>query len=448
LHEISPIDGRYQKICQPLREFFSEFALTKFRVFVEIEYFLQLAQENFFSLSHDEKEKIKIIFLNFSEKDFENIKNLEKETNHDVKSVEYFLKNKFSKISENVKENLEFIHFGLTSEDINNLAYALMVKNSIKKIFFPELKKLQQTILQKVEQWKSVAMLSWTHGQPATPTTMGKEWLIFYRRIERQLQQLENQEFLGKLAGASGNFSAHHFAFPDFDWLNFSKKFVEKLELICNPIVSQIEPHDFIAEISHLFFRISTILIDFSRDSWGYISRGFFQQISKKNEVGSSAMPHKINPIDFENAEGNLGLSRSLFLHFSEKLPISRFQRDLSDSTVFRNLGVSFSHFFLGIKSVLRGISKIEINSEKISSDLSSHPEILAEAVQTILRKNKIAGGYELLKKFSRGKNFSKQELQIFSSDLLISEIDKKKLIDLSPEKYIGLAEKIIEKFS
>ena len=445
---ISPLDGRYENSLNPLRDFFSEESLIFFRVVVEIKWLVFLSDRADISLrtfSAAEKKILQKILDDFSEKDAARVKKIEKTTNHDVKAVEYFLKEKIENTS--LKAVSEWIHFALTSEDVNNLAYCLMIKKSVQKVLLPALKNLETAFFDRAKKWKTVSMLARTHGQPASPTTMGKEFLIFARRISRQNDFLKSQTFFGKIAGASGNFNAHLVAFPDADWLDISEKFVKTLKLEWNPVVPQIEPHDFLGEISHLFSRLSTIFIDAARDIWGYISLGFFRQKAVAGEVGSSAMPHKINPIDFENAEGNFGIAISLFSHFAAKLPISRWQRDLTDSTVLRNFGVAFGHFFLALKSFEKGLSKLEICPEKMAADLQQNPEILAEAAQTAMRAENIKNPYEKLKNLSRGK---KMDLKIFREFVKNSELSaaaKKRLLDLTPEKYIGLAAEICEKF-
>lgn len=447
---LSPLDGRYAEKLNDLRPFFSEEALMRFRVLVEIEWLLFLSAENDISalrkVTTEETHFLRNIPQNFSQEDAERIKAIEKTTNHDVKAVEYFLKEKVQQTS--LVDILEWIHFSLTSEDVNNLAYALLVKESVQNVLLPLLQQGEEQLRENAKQWKSVSLLSRTHGQPASPTTMGKEFLIFATRLQRQIHQLEAQEFLGKLAGASGNYNAHLIAFPQADWLRISESFVTSLGLSWNPVVPQIEPHDFLAEISHLFVRINTIFLDASRDLWGYISLGFFRQQLKEGEVGSSAMPHKVNPIDFENAEGNIGIANALFSHFAEKLPISRWQRDLSDSTVLRNIGVAFGHHLLAVQSFLRGLGKLKIDENAIAHDLSCHPEVLAEAVQTVLRARGAEAPYEKLKVLTRGKTISLELFRSFVQSLSdLSDEDKHHLLELVPEKYTGLAEQIVDRF-
>jgi adenylosuccinate lyase len=449
-HAISPLDGRYEKDIESLRHYFSEEALMRYRVLVEIRWFEHLASRSDIPLlrdiSEEERTLLESVFSHFSDSDASRIKEIEKTTNHDVKAIEYFLKEKIADSS--LAELSEWIHFSLTSEDVNNLAYALMLKKALHEIILPELEKLMDMIGELSRTHASVAMLSRTHGQPASPTTLGKEFLIFAHRLQRQLRQLKNQEFFGKLAGASGNFNAHVIAFPNADWLDISQTFVESLGLSWNPVVPQIEPHDFIAELSHILLRVGTIGIDFSRDIWGYIALRFFRQKLKEGEVGSSAMPHKVNPIDFENAEGNFGIGNSLFSHFAQKLPISRWQRDLSDSTVLRNVGVAFGHHFLALKNLQKGLGKLEINTLEISKDLDSNREVLAEAVQTVMRANGMKNPYETLKQMTRGKSLSQKDYSDFILTLELPQKQQAQLLDLTPEKYTGLAEAICKKFA
>lgn len=443
---LSPLDGRYAARTQVLSDYFSEYALMKYRVLVELQFLKALAGDpditgiNIFT--NTEIADIDEVFKNFSEKDAARIKEIEQTTNHDVKAVEYFLKEQLTgKIP---AESIEFIHFSCTSEDINNLSYALMTRNGVQQVMLPKLEEIEENIRKRANEWKSVPMLSRTHGQTASPTTVGKEFWIFAERLSRQIQHLHSQEFLGKLNGATGNFNAHNAAYPNVDWKRFSKNFVESLGLTVNFATAQIEPHDFHAEIFHSFIRLNTIMIDCSRDMWGYISLGYFKQKLKEGEVGSSAMPHKVNPIDFENAEGNFGLANALLSHLAEKLPISRWQRDLTDSTVMRNMGVAFGYAFLGYESLLKGLGKLEINEARIAQDLDNSWEVLAEAIQTVMRKNHIEKPYEKLKELTRGKAMNKETLQDFIKTLPILEDDKKRLLEMTPGTYTGIAEKLV----
>ena len=447
---LSPLDGRYENKLNPLRKYFSEEALMRYRVLVEIRFLQMLSAEKEVSscrtLTAEENALLEEIIESFSAEDAKKIKEIEQTTNHDVKAIEYFLKEKISHSS--LADVSEWIHFSLTSEDVNNLSYALILKDAVHMVLLPELKKTAHELETRAKQWKGTPLLSRTHGQPASPTTMGKEFAIFSARLKRQITHLEQQEFLGKLAGASGNFNAHVIAFPKADWLRISQQFVESLGLTWNPVVPQIEPHDFIAEISHIFSRIATITIDCARDIWGYISLGFFIQKTVAGEVGSSAMPHKVNPIDFENAEGNMGISHALFTHFAEKLPISRWQRDLSDSTVLRNMGIAFGHHFLALLNFQKGLGKLEINEKALADDLHRHPEVLAEAVQTVMRAAGIPNPYETLKKMTRGKTMTMEDFLVFIETLDISEEQKSALRHLTPLSYTGIAEEIAEKFA
>ncbi|MBT4937287.1 adenylosuccinate lyase [Candidatus Peregrinibacteria bacterium] len=443
---LSPLDGRYTQKVSELGNYFSEFALIKYRIFVELKFLLALAAEpeitELTNFNNSEISEIESISKNFSEEDAQKVKEIEATTNHDVKAVEYFLKEKLQgKISNTA---LEFIHFACTSEDINNLAYALMLRDGIAQGTIPTLEDLAKDIQKKALEWKSIPMLSRTHGQTASPTTLGKEFWIFSERLSRQLQILESQDYLGKLNGATGNFNAHLISYPEVDWKAFSKRFIEGIGLSANFATAQIEPHDFLAEVFHNFSRVNTILIDASRDIWSYVSLGYFKQKLKEGEVGSSTMPHKVNPIDFENAEGNFGLANALFSHLSEKLPISRWQRDLTDSTVMRNLGVAFGYSLLAYKSMLKGLSKLEVQKEKINMDLENSWEVLAEAIQTVMRRYGIEKPYEKLKALTRGNTIDKESIQNFVRTLEIPEKEKERLLQLTPQNYIGLAESLV----
>ena len=446
LYSISPVDGRYSSAVKDLNSLFSEYGLIKFRLLVEIEWFLHLSNEksitNFSPVSNINKKKLRDIYKNLTLKDSNKIKNIEKKTNHDVKAIEYYLKEEISKIPR-LKKDLVFIHFACTSEDINNLAYSLMIKEASSKIILPKVRKLIEKIKKLSRKFSSVAMVSYTHGQPASPTTMGKELANFAARLEDTSYYYEGIKFSGKLNGAVGNYNAHMIAYPNSNWERISKNFVENLDLTWNPYTTQIEPKDNLASLFHMFIRLNNILLDFSKDIWFYISLKYFSQKVKKDEIGSSTMPHKVNPIDFENAEGNLGLSVINLQHFANKLTISRLQRDLSDSTVMRNIGVTFSHMLIGLGSLNKGIDKLQIDKEVITKDLKNSWEILTEAIQTVLRKNKVAGGYELMKEMSRGRKFNKEDYLKLISKLPVSNEDKTKLSKLTPLKYLGLAKKL-----
>lgn len=448
LTSISPIDGRYHSKTTALTPIFSEYGLIYYRVTTEIRW-LQTLCLHFDQLSKAPTPKptlsqsghaiLEKIITDFSEADAQQIKSIEATTNHDVKAVEYFLKEKLSQHKE-LTEVSEFIHFACTSEDINSLAYALMLKQARDKVMIPQMDAIYSAIKQLAHTHATQAMLSRTHGQAATPTTMGKEMANFVVRLQRQYQQITDVKLMGKFSGAVGNFNAHYTAYPEIDWPSLSKQFIESLGLHCNTHTAQIEPHDYIAELSDVITRFNTILIDFSRDMWGYISLGYFTQKPVKNEVGSSTMPHKVNPIDFENAEGNLGLANALFQHFSSKLPISRWQRDLVDSTVLRNLGVAFAHSLLAYQSLLKGINKLAINADIIAQDLDNNWAVLAEPIQTVMRRYGIPQPYEKLKTLTRGQDITKKDLHHFIDKLELPSDEKKRLKALTPANYLGYA--------
>ena len=401
------------------------------RVQVEIEWFLALSNHPDIReckrVKRADEKKIRGILERFNSASAQEIKDIEKKTNHDVKAVEYFLKKKFERIPSARKQS-EFLHFCLTSEDVNNLAYGILIHGALKDAVCPQLKSLIAKLNSLARRWKNVRMLSLTHGQPATPTTVGKEMTVFVERLERQMQWLKEFKMQGKFGGAVGNYSAHKVAYPKVKWETFGRKFIKSLGM--SPIINstQINPHDDIAELSHIIMQIDTILIGFSRDVWTYISRGVFKQKVIKGEVGSSTMPHKVNPIDFENAEGNLGLANALFGHFADKLPISRLQRDLTDSTVQRSIGSAFGYQLIAISSLMKGIGKLELNKKAIAAELDSHPEVRAEAIQVVLRKNGVEGAYEKLKKLTRGEQITHQQIDDFIDGLEISEGEKRLL--------------------
>ena len=439
IFSISPIDGRYNSKTRELSPFFSEFALIKFRVLVEIEYFLALCDlpiENLHSVKSNDKKTIKSIYSNFSTDDAIQIKKIEKNINHDVKAVEYFIKEKF--IENGLGDYSEYIHFGLTSQDVNNTAVPLMIKNSISEILLPEIDSLLSHMNELADR-NSVPMIARTHGQPASPTTFGKEIRVFSARVQNQIDSLLNIPNNGKFGGASGNLNAHYISHPDINWDEFADNFIQSLGLVRLKPTTQIEHYDNMAAIFHNISRINTILIDFCRDVWHYISINYLTQKVKKNEVGSSAMPHKVNPIDFENAEGNLMFANSQLIFLAEKLPISRLQRDLTDSTVSRNIGVPLAHTKIAIDSLVRGINKIDINKIKIEEDLEKNWAVVAEAIQTILRREKISNPYELLKDLTRGnKEIDKETIIKFISKLPVKEGVRKELLSITPKNYIG----------
>ena len=450
LNAISPIDGRYSAKTDKLRPIFSEYGLIKHRVTIEILWLIALSKNSKISevpsFSQSTLKTLHNIILSFSDKDAQAIKDIEKTTNHDVKAVEYWLK-KTLENDKDVHAVSEFIHFGCTSEDINNLSYALMLKDGVTKVILPEIIKLQKKLNDYAIKYADITMIARTHGQTASPTTLGKEFSNVSQRMVRQIANLKNQSYLGKMNGAVGNFNAHLSAYPQIDWNKFSKSFVESLDLECNEYTTQIEPHDFIAEIFHNLSRIHNILIDFNRDIWSYISLGYFSQKTVKNEVGSSTMPHKVNPIDFENAEGNLGLSNALLDHLASKLPISRWQRDLTDSTVLRNIGLAMAYGFIAYESCLKGLNKIVVNKNKIYQDLDNAWEVLAEPIQTVMRKNGIENPYEKLKELTRGnQHITKEALHEFITKLNLNAQDKTYLLNLSPHNYIGIASILAKK--
>ena len=440
LSAISPIDGRYRKSTEDISRYFSEFALIRYRVFVEIEYFIALYELKLPELKNIKKSEIKNlreIVNNFSINDAKRIKKIEEKINHDLKSVEYFIKEKFKKLG--IDEYKEFVHYGLTSQDINNTAVPLMLKDCLKKSIIPSIKILLKSIRNKSKRFKNIPMVSRTHGQPASPTTFGKEFQVFHERIKVQLDSLSKIPNNGKFGGATGNLNAHYVSYPKINWDSFSDKFLKKIGLIRSKPTTQIEHYDNMAAIFHCLSRINTILIDFSRDIWHYISINYLKQKVNKNEVGSSAMPHKVNPIDFENGEGNLMMANKIFQFLSEKLPISRLQRDLTDSTVSRNIGIPISHTKIALNSLLKGLEKIDVNKKEIESDLENNWSIISEAIQTILRREKVSNPYEKLKQITRGNSKIDKKLYLeFIDKLPISNKVKKELKNISPKNYLG----------
>ena len=440
LSAISPIDGRYRKSTEDISRYFSEFALIRYRVFVEIEYFIALYEIKLPELKNIKKSEIKNlreIINNFSINDAKRIKKIEEKINHDLKSVEYFLKEKFKKLG--IDEYKEFVHYGLTSQDINNTAVPLMLKDCLKNSIIPSIKILLKSIRNKSKRFKNIPMLSRTHGQPASPTTFGKEFQVFHERIKVQLDSLNKIPNNGKFGGATGNLNAHYVSYPKINWDSFSDKFLKKIGLIRSKPTTQIEHYDNMAAIFHCLSRINTILIDFSRDIWYYISINYLKQKVNKNEVGSSAMPHKVNPIDFENGEGNLMMANKIFQFLSDKLPISRLQRDLTDSTVSRNIGVPISHTKIALNSLLKGLEKIDVNKKEIESDLENNWSIISEAIQTILRREKVPNPYEKLKQITRGNSKIDKKLYLeFIDKLPVSNKVKKELKNISPKNYLG----------
>ena len=444
LNALSPLDGRYQTKLDALRPYFSEYALIKHRAWVEVEWLKALAAASelteIAAFSPATIKELDAAIANFSESDAAQVKAIEARTNHDVKALEYWLKDKFEANPE-INKASEFIHFACTSEDINNLSHGLMLKTARDEVMLPFLANLMARLKELATQLADQPMLSRTHGQTASPSTMGKELANVLYRLQRQEKQLKNNEILGKINGAVGNFNAHLAAYPDFDWEQFAERFVRSLGLTYNPMTIQIEPHDYMAELYDSFARINTILIDLNRDIWGYISVGYFKQKVKAGEIGSSTMPHKVNPIDFENSEGNLGMANALLRHMAEKLPISRWQRDLTDSTVLRNMGVAFGYTLLAYDACLRGLNKLEINPEKLAQDLDASWEVLAEPIQTVMRRYGIANPYEQLKELTRGKGgINQASLHAFIQDLAIPAQAKQDLLAMTPASYIGKA--------
>jgi adenylosuccinate lyase len=450
LTAISPIDGRYANKVEDLRPIFSEFGLIRYRVLVEIRWLQALAKHpkivEVSPFSDEANQVLEHIVSHFAESDAQRIKDIEKTTNHDVKAVEYFLKEKIAGTDE-LEQVSEFIHFACTSEDINNLSYALMLKDG-RDVMLAQMQGCIAAIRQCAVEFASQPMLSRTHGQSATPTTVGKEFANIVARLSHQKAQLEAVCLLGKINGAVGNYNAHCVAYPEVDWPEFAQHFVESLGLQFNPYTIQIEPHDYMAEYFHALLRFNTVLLDFDRDVWGYISLGYFKQKTIAGEVGSSTMPHKVNPIDFENSEGNLGLANAMFTFLAEKLPISRWQRDLTDSTVLRNIGVGIAHTSIAIQATLKGISKLQINPEAIEADLNANWEVLAEPIQTVMRRYGIEKPYEKLKELTRGQRITQEQLQVFIDELEIPDAAKAALLELTPRSYTGYAEVLARQIS
>jgi adenylosuccinate lyase len=440
LTAISPVDGRYRAQLSGLAPYFSEFGLIHYRVRVEVEYFLFLAEKKIFKLPAVAKPaKLRAIYEDFSEEDAQQIKNIERTTNHDVKAVEYFLKEKLQALG--AGDSVEWVHFGLTSQDINNTAVPLLWKEALEQQFLPAIENLVLKLQKMAKDWQGIPMLARTHGQPASPTTLGKELMVFVERLRGQIDQFLQVHFAAKFGGATGNFNAHHVAFPAIDWIKFGNDFVsKKLDLERMQFTTQIEHYDNFAAQFDGLKRINTILVDFCRDIWTYISMEYFKQQVKKDEVGSSAMPHKVNPIDFENAEGNLGIANALYEHLAAKLPISRLQRDLTDSTVLRNIGVPLAHSFLALRSLEKGLGKLLLNKDKLHADLEHNWAVVAEAIQTILRRENYPQPYEALKALTRGKSgISKQDIHEFIDTLKISAKLKKELKGITPHNYVGV---------
>ena len=442
LNAISPVDGRYRKVTEKLADYFSEGALIKYRVLVEVEYFIALCELPLPQLKDFDKKLFKPlrdIYKNFSSTDAQSVKDIEKTTNHDVKSVEYFLKEKFDEFK--IGNYKEFIHFGLTSQDINNTSIPNSLKDAWLDVLFPILNELVSSLKEKAKAWKNIPMLAHTHGQPASPTILGKELYVFIERINFQMKLIDTIPFSAKFGGATGNFNAHHIAYPDIDWIKFADNLVNNvLGLYRFPVTTQIEPYDNLAAFCDNLKRINTILIDLNRDIWCYISMNYFKQKIKEGEVGSSAMPHKVNPIDFENSEGNLGVANAVFEHLSAKLPVSRLQRDLTDSTVTRNIGVPFAHTLIAVSSLIKGIDKLIVNRDMIRLDLQNNWAVVSEAIQTVLRREGYPKPYEALKDLTRtDQHIDQKAIAEFIERLNVSTLVKEELLKITPENYTGM---------
>jgi adenylosuccinate lyase len=450
LTALSPLDGRYAQKAAPLRELLSEYALIRYRTLVEIRWLQQLADDpgidGLDPLASPVKDVLNALIDDFSVDDAKRVKTLESTTNHDVKAVEYFLRERLEGVAGSAPNIIAFLHFACTSEDINNLAYALMLRDARQRVLLPTMRALINELRKSAHQLAGVAMLSRTHGQAATPTTLGKELANFIDRLERQAGSFKAVEVFGKFNGAVGNYNAHHCAYPDVDWPALSARFVESLDLAHAAYTTQIEPHDWIAEYCQGLTRFNNVLIDLCRDVWGYVSLGYFRQRANASEVGSSTMPHKVNPIDFENAEGNLSVANALLGFLADKLPISRWQRDLTDSTVLRNLAVALGHSLIAFESCQRGLGKLEADSAAVAADLDASWEVLAEAVQTVMRRHGITDAYEQLKAMTRGRRITRESLREFVATLDLPPADRERLLSLKPADYIGLAEQLARK--
>lgn len=447
IKSLTPLEGRYGAITEPFGDYFSEWALIKYRVHVEVEWLIAMAANPAFAeirpFTAEEVSFLRNIVANFDDEKALRIKEIERTTNHDVKAVEYFLRETMGAMS--LGDLLEFIHFSCTSEDINNLSYALMLKEGLNDVWLPAAETLVKMVSTMAEEEKNIPMLAHTHGQSASPTTIGKELAVFVYRWNRQLKQIRALEYLGKFNGAVGNFNAHSIAYPEVDWEQVSRSFVESLGLTYNPLTTQIESHDYVAEAFHALARFNNILLDFDRDMWLYISMGYFKQKAIAGEVGSSTMPHKVNPIDFENSEANLGLSNAVLDHLANKLPISRLQRDLSDSSAQRNMGTGLAHSHIAITYTLKGLKKTVVNQEALSADLDHAWEVLAEAVQTVMRKFGHANSYDKLKAITRGKGISETDIKAFIESVDLPAADKQRLLALSPAQYVGIASSLLK---
>lgn len=440
---ISPIDGRYHKITEGLNEYFSEYALIKYRVVVEIKWLLKLNEVININFSLPQINALNSIIANFNTHEAKKVKEIEATTKHDVKAIEYYLRDKFDSLG--LSDFKNYIHFGCTSEDINNLAYGLMIKNGLYNVFIPSAEELVDTVAKKAKDYRNIPMLAHTHGQPATPTTVGKELAVFAYRWQSILKLLRTINLRGKFSGAVGNFNAHVVAFPNLDWIKIAAEFVESLGLEFNPLTTQIESHDIICVIFNYIKSFNNITMDFNSDMWIYISHNYFNQSVVKTEVGSSVMPHKVNPINHENSMANIRIANSIFTALCENLPVSRMQRDLSDSSALRNIGVGFAHSLVSINQSIIGFNKLTPNEKVLNEDLNSNVAVVSEAIQTVLRKNGYTNAYELLKELTRGKEITLQDIQIFVQGLDIPDEDKENLLNLKPSNYLGLADKLVD---
>lgn len=444
LYNISPVDGRYREMTEEVRNCFSEYYLIKNRVIVELEWLKKLATLKEFDIDKNDLKILDQIGEKFDLKEATRVKEIEATTKHDVKAVEYYLDEKFKE--KNIDKYNHLIHFACTSEDINNLAYGIMEKQLLEEIYIPNMNKLIEAIKSKANEYYNIPMLSHTHGQSATPTTVGKEWIIYVYRLNKILDKIKTEKIAGKFNGTVGNFNAHVISYPNIDWIQVSKEFVESFGLECNLFTTQIESHDNISIIFSEIKLLNNIMLDFDNDMWMYISRNYFIQENVKGEVGSSVMPHKINPINFENSMANIKIANGILTSFIDNLQISRMQRDLSDSSILRNIGVAMAHTIIAIKQTIKGIGKVKANDEFLKEELNNTPEILAEALQTILRKNGYKNAYEILKNMTRGRNITIQEMRDFIQKLEIDETDKNVLLNLKPQDYLGLAEELVKR--